>query len=136
MAAPSVDIAGQVAPMTSRISSEPLLLAAVVVVITASLAMVASWIVYKLLTERDKAFKALAVELNTLSTCVAKVIEIQGLDHAGTLKNRDLLADVREWLSKIDERMTTMFLDIRKTGENLQLHAKDCADKLHKKEQL
>jgi Asp-tRNA(Asn)/Glu-tRNA(Gln) amidotransferase C subunit len=132
MAAPSVDIASQVSPMTSRISSEPLLLASVVVVVTASLAMVALWYVYRLLIKRDEVFKELSLSVGTLSSILGKVAQIQELDHTSTLRNRDLLQEVAVNHSRQDLMMSSLVQEIKAVGVELLTHAKECADRIRK----
>jgi hypothetical protein len=131
MAAP-VDIAAAVAPMTSRISSEPLLLAAVVVIITAILASLAIGFVYRIFVKRDEVFKELSASVNVLSGVLGKVAQVQELDHSNTMRNRDILQELSNYHSRQDILLLNLAQEVKSLSIELITHAKECADKIRK----
>lgn len=131
MAAP-IDVAGPVIPLANKLSSEPLILAAVIVIITAVLASAAIIFVYRLLVKRDEVFKELSETVNILSGILGKVAQVQDIDHTGTMRNRDLLQEIAIYHSRQDVLMLNLVQEIKLLGIELLTHAKECADKIRK----
>lgn len=88
--------------LTSKLSSQEIILAALVLLVSAGLFIVSLRFTYKILLRRDEVIECLSKEIGKIALCVNKVVEVQNLDHDAVVVNRDILQSVKESLSKVE----------------------------------
>ena len=111
---PNMDIGGTVMPLANRISSEPLLLAAIVIITTAMLAVLCLWFFYKLTANRDESFRILTTSFNSLLTTLTKSVQIQESDHEVTVRNGDMLQKLALAMESIKTQINQVCREIKK----------------------
>jgi hypothetical protein len=116
-------------PIVNKISSQEILFAVLVLFVSAALFVFCLKFFYKLLLKRDEVIKEFATQVATLNTCLTKVIEVQSLDHSATIKNRDLLQETSQILSRVDLNLNQITQELRDLWRELKEHAKECQKK-------
>jgi hypothetical protein len=126
-ATPEIAVAQAALPLAEKLTSQEIILAALVLLVSASLFIVSLRFTYTILIKRDEVIKELANELKNLSICINKVADIQSVDHSATIKNRDILQDQGILLSALPQIVQS----IKELNNELREHAKDCSRKLN-----
>lgn len=123
-----------VMPLANKLTSQEIILAVIVLLVSAGLFVVSLKFTYSILLKRDEVIKELGNKITDLNTCITKIIEVQHLDHAATIRNRDLLQEVFGCLTRIETCVGLATTGMKELSKDLQQHAKDCSRKLYGKE--
>lgn len=116
--------------LANKISSQEVILALVVLAISAILFVVSLRFTYKILLKRDEVISELADSISLLKDVITKVVEVQRLDHQTTVHNRDLLQDLGQSLSRQESCTKVIHQEVVNIHSDLHTHALDCAKKL------
>lgn len=108
-----------------NIKSQEYLFALAVLALSMGMLYIGGQIFISMTNKRDETIKGLSDEVRLLNTTNHRMIELQNADIAGTAKNRDLLQQAAEHLTRLDQCLTVLKSDISN-------HAIECRQKVLK----
>lgn len=118
--------------LSSKLTDQGLIIAAMVILINAGLAAFLGKYVYKLLHKRDSALTDLSSTISSLNSKVTNLAAVQDINQQVTMRNRDLLQEQGTAISRLEICLTNVKLLANNAINDLKEHAKQCLEQHYK----